>query len=83
MMEQWPEGKHIVFIDDDVMTIDLSVSFVFKEQTLDYFLQEGLKEIQKRRSYIWGVCPAFNPYLRDTHQEITTYLALLVGPYPI
>ena len=81
IMEQWPEGKHIVFLDDDIASIEFSLSFVFKDQTLDYFFQEAFKEIQKRRSYIWGVYPVFNPYFRDTQQEITTYLKLLVGPF--
>ena len=35
IMDQWPEGKHIVFIDDHVASIDLSMSDVPKEQTLD------------------------------------------------
>ena len=81
IMEQWPEGKHIVFLDDDVVAIDLNMSFGFKEQTLDYFFQEAFQEIQRRRSYLWGVDPVFNRYFRDTQQEIKTYLALLVGPF--
>ena len=42
IMEQWPEGKRIVFIDDDVASIDLSMSDSFKEQTLDYSLKSHL-----------------------------------------
>lgn len=29
IMEQWSEGKHIVFFDDDVEKIDLSISPLF------------------------------------------------------
>ena len=36
IMEQWPEGKHIVFLDDDIVSIDFSISDAFKEQTSDY-----------------------------------------------
>ena len=58
IMEQWPEGKHIVFLEDDIASIDLSISDVFKEQTLGYFFQEAFREIEKRRSY--GVCIPFS-----------------------
>ena len=46
VMEQWPEGKHIVFLDDDTSSIDFSISDVFKEQTLDYFFREAFREIE-------------------------------------
>ena len=36
IMAPWTEGKHIAFIDDDVASIDLSMSDLFKEQTLGY-----------------------------------------------
>ena len=36
IMEQWPEGKRIVFMDDDVASSDFSMSVVFKDQTLHY-----------------------------------------------
>ena len=50
IMEQRPESKDIVLIDDDAASIDLSTSDVFKKQTLDYFFQEAFEEIRKRRS---------------------------------
>jgi hypothetical protein len=78
-MEQKPESKHIMSIDDDVAPIDLSMSGVFKEQTLDYFFQGAFEEIRKIRSYTWGVYLVFNPFYRKPRQEITTYLALIVG----
>jgi len=33
---QWPTGKHIVFFDDDVQSIDLSLSPRFKGHNLVY-----------------------------------------------
>ena len=33
--EQWGDGKPIVFFDDDVASIDLSMSSLFKGKTLD------------------------------------------------
>ena len=55
IMEQWPEGQHIVFIDDDVASIDSTLSDVFKDKTLDYFFQTAFEETRRGRSYIWGV----------------------------
>ena len=39
IMNQWPANKHIVFLDDDVESIDLSLSPVFKKHNLDYFIK--------------------------------------------
>lgn len=79
--EQWPEGKNIVFFDDDVASVDLSMSDIFKGQSLDFFFREAFKETKKRKSYIWGVYPVFNPFFRKARQEITTCLTYIVGAF--
>jgi hypothetical protein len=81
IMEQWPSSKHIVFFDDDVASIDLSMSDIFKGKTLDYFFKEAFKECKKQKSYIWGVYPVFNPFFRKARQEITTCLTYIVGAF--
>lgn len=81
IMEQWPEGKHIVFFDDDVASIDLNMSDVFKEKSLDFFFKEAFKETKKQKSYIWGVYPVFNPFFRKARKEITTCLTYIVGAF--
>ena len=79
IMEQWPAGKHIVFFDDDVQSIDLSLSSKFKQHSLDYFFREAFKECVKNNAFIWGVYAVFNPFFRKTKTEMSTELKYIVG----
>lgn len=81
IMEQWPEKKHIVFFDDDVFKIDLSMSPMFRGKTLDYFIKHAYEECEKQGAYIWGVYPVFNPFFRKGRPELTTHLTYIVGAF--
>jgi len=81
IMEQWPEGKHIVFFDDDVAKIDLTMSPVFKGKSLDYFFKYAFDECKKQKAFIWGVYPVFNPFFRKGRGEITTAQNYIVGAF--
>ena len=81
IMEQWPAGKHIVFLDDDVASIDLSMSPRFKSHSLDYFIKQAFEECSTQRSFIWGVYAVFNPFFRKTRPELTTSLNYIVGAF--
>ena len=41
IMEQFPENKHIEFFDDDVASVDLKMSALFKGKTLDFFFKSA------------------------------------------
>jgi hypothetical protein len=81
IMEQWPEGKHIVFFDDDVASIDLSMSKIFKGKSLDFFFKYAFKECKKMKSFVWGVYPVFNPFFRKARDEMSTCLNYIVGAF--
>ncbi len=81
IMNQWPQGKHIVFFDDDVQSIDLSLSTRFKGHNLDYFIKEAFSETEKHNAYIWGVYAVFNPFFRKGRKEMTTDLNYIVGAF--
>jgi hypothetical protein len=81
IMEQWKDGQHIVFFDDDVEKIDLTISKLFKGKTLDYFFKYAFKECKKQRSFIWGVYPVFNPFFREARDELSTQLNYIVGAF--
>ena len=81
IMEQWKEGQHIVFFDDDVQSIDLSISKLFKGKSLDYFFKYAFKECQANKSFIWGVYPVFNPFFREARDETSTCLNYIVGAF--
>lgn len=81
IMEQWQEGTQIVFFDDDVESIDLSLSPRFKQHSLEYFIKDAFRETVKSNAYIWGVYAVFNPFFRKSRPEITTALNYIVGAF--
>ncbi len=81
IMNEWPSGKHIVFLDDDVESIDLSLSPRFKGHNLDYFIKEAFKECVSQKSFIWGVYAVFNPFFRKPRPELSTQLNYIVGAF--
>jgi hypothetical protein len=81
IMNQFPNGKHIVFMDDDIEQVDLSLSSMFKKHNLDFFLKHAFSECIKHKSYIWGIYPVFNPFFRKGRKDMTTDLTYIVGAF--
>ena len=79
--EQWSVNKNIVFFDDDVESIDLSLSPKFKNHNLDYFIKNAFHECRENHSYIWGVYAVFNPFFRKTKAEMSSELKYIVGAF--
>lgn len=77
----WAENKQIVFFDDDIESIDLSLSPLFKNHALDYFIKYAFDECLTQKSYIWGVYAVFNPFFRKGRKEVTTDLNYIVGAF--
>lgn len=75
----WPRGKPIVFMDDDIADIDLSMSALFREHTLDFFFRHAFAECRRQDAFIWGVYAVFNPFFRKGRPEIHTGLTYVVG----
>ena len=63
--EQWSSNQQIVFLDDDVESIDISLSPRFKEHTLNSFIKIAFDECEKNHAYIWGIYPVWNPFFRS------------------
>jgi hypothetical protein len=78
---QWSENQKIVFLDDDIESIDLSLSPLFKKHNLDYFIKYAFSECSNYKSYIWGVYAVFNPFFRKARKEMTTDLNYIVGAF--
>jgi hypothetical protein len=81
IMDHTPEGKNIVFLDDDVESVDLSLSPLFKTHSLDFFLKTAFEKTRAMGAYIWGVYPVFNPFFRKPREEISTCLNYIVGAF--
>jgi len=74
-------GKQIVFFDDDVKNIDLTLSPRFKKSSLYNFFKDVFKDCIKYKSFIWGVYPVYNPYFRKDKAELSTSLKYIVGAF--
>jgi len=81
IMESWPQNKKIVFFDDDVASIDLSMSDRFKHKSLHEFFLAAFEECKHKKAYIWGVYPVFNPFFRNAREELSTCLNYIVGAF--
>lgn len=57
----YPIGTNIVFIDDDLEQMDISLSGC---DDLDSFIKLAFLDCEKHKSYIWGVYPIWNPHYR-------------------
>ncbi len=74
----YPEGTHIIQIDDDVSDVDLSLS-KFNNHTLDEFFRFAFEDIKERNAYIWGVYPVYNPFFRNKNKETTEHLTFIIA----
>ena len=81
IINQFPQGKHIIFFDDDIESIDLSLSPLFKTHSLDFFFKDAFEKTKEMNAYIWGVYPVFNPFFRKPREEISTCLNYIVGAF--
>jgi hypothetical protein len=80
--EQWPENTNIIFLDDDVDSVDLSLSSTYKKNTLEYFFNDAFKQCREHKSFIWSVYPVFNPFFRKPRPEfVYNHLVFLVGTF--
>lgn len=80
-MKYFKQGEHIVFFDDDVVEVDLSLSKRFKSGTLDNFFKSAFSDCKKYKSFLWGPYPVYNPFFRKPRPEMTTDLRFIAGPF--
>ena len=81
IMNMYKDGEKIVFFDDDISKIDLSMSSNYKSHSLDYFFKSAFDECKKQKAYIWGVYPVFNPFFREGRPELSRDLRYIVGAF--
>lgn len=77
LIEQYyKKGKKIVFINDDIDEIDLSLT---EFKNLNDFIIHAFSKCIEEHSFIWGVYPVYNKFYRQTKKDVTTDLRLIVG----
>lgn len=74
----FPEGKHIVSIDDDVEKIEqLKGGKLQQIKNVDKFFSDSFKLLKKEKLYIWGVYPVHNPFFMKNN--VSFGLKFLIG----
>jgi hypothetical protein len=81
IQKYYPKNTNILFLDDDVESVDLSLSKMFKGVTLNTFVKKAFEICKKENAHIWGIYPVFNPFFREPKQEISTSLKYIVGAF--
>lgn len=76
ILEQYPAGTHLVYMDDDLEDIDLTLS---SYPDLMTFLSDAFKQSVEKGAYLWGVYAVYNPFFRKARTEISTCLNFCVG----
>ena len=75
IMEQYPENTNIVYMDDDLEEIDLSMT----SYTLKEFIEMAFKMCRQSGSFIWGVYPVWNSFFRKSKQDVSKCLNFCIG----
>lgn len=72
-----PANTDLVYMDDDLDDIDLSLS---SYSTLTDFLEDAFRQSRDRGAYLWGVYAVYNPFFRGKgRKEISTCLNYCVS----
>jgi hypothetical protein len=71
-------GEHLIFFDDDVTEIDLTMT---QYTSLQDFFNFTFDYCVENNSFIWSVYPVYNPFFRTSQKEITTHLNFCIGTF--
>lgn len=72
------KGDYLVFLDDDIKNIDLSMTEFL---TLQDFFNFAFQKCINENSFIWSVYPVFNPFFRKDRNDFTTHLNYMIGAF--
>jgi len=76
--DYYPDGTYIVSFDDDIESIDLSLT---DYNTLDEFIRTAFETCENENAFIFGVYPVFNPFFRKARPSITIGLSFIIGAF--
>jgi hypothetical protein len=74
----YPLEANIVSLDDDIKSIDLSLTEFLN---LDSFFTKAFEDLKLHKAFIWGVYPVFNSFFRESKTFLTTELKYIVGAF--
>ena len=71
----YPVDTNILFLDDDILAIDLDIF-----SSLDEFIQLAFNECRTQKSFIWSVYPVWNKFFR-VGKKLSTSLKFCIGAF--
>ena len=80
----FPEGTHVVSIDDDVEAVYRLIDgklLSIVQDGLDSFFVTAFKECKKNKRFIWGVYPTPNPFYMKARSPISTDFKFILGTF--
>jgi hypothetical protein len=75
IIDSYPEGTQLVFMDDDIDDISLELT----NFTLFGFVNHAFQCCYENNAYLWGVYPVHNPFYRIEREEMSTCLNFIIG----
>jgi hypothetical protein len=82
IMKYFPEGKHIVSIDDDVsqlLEMDESTEKMLPITNIAQVFETAFKDLKKHKLYLWGLFPTPNPFYMVGQAAVTTKLRFIIA----
>lgn len=76
--DYFDEEQHIIYLDDDIESIDLTLS---NYKTLDNFFIEAFEDCVREKSFIWSVYPVYNTFFRKSKKHLTTSIKICIGAF--
>jgi hypothetical protein len=71
-------GDFIISLDDDIQSIDLSLTSF---DSLHSFFLQSFCDLKANSAFIWGVYPVYNKFFRNTKSDLSTELKYIVGAF--
>lgn len=74
----YPVNTNIVSLDDDILEIDLTLTTY---KCVNEFFEDAFEKCKQQNAFIWSVYPVFNPFYRETKQDVATGLSFCIGAF--
>lgn len=74
----YPANAHIVSLDDDIESVDLSLT---DYKTVHEFIVSAFETCADKKSFIWGVYPCFNPFFRKDKVDVSDGLQFIIASF--
>lgn len=84
IINYFKEGTNVVFIDDDVESIDKlneKSDKLIKMKNIDLFIRNAFKECREKNIYLWGIYPARNVLFMKPRPKKKYGLRFILGTF--